>query len=60
MYWYVFNCSCMYLYVLVHIGMYLCVLVHIGRYWYVLIVTDLRMALTTTERGGSYIQQRHG
>jgi len=60
-------CIGVYWYILVDIGMYwyilvcICVyLVHISMYWYVFIVTDLRMALTTTERGGSYIQQRHG
>jgi len=60
MYWCVLVHIGRYWYVLVHIGMYLCVFGTYYMYWYVFIVTDLRMALTTTERGGSYIQQRHG
>ncbi len=66
-YWHVFACVGMYCSLVVCIDVYLVcidmyhlVLVHICVYWYVLIIPDSCPALLTTERSGSYIQQRLG
>ena len=63
-YWYDFGMFCYvfvcYVFVVVCIWMYWYILVDSCVYWYISIVTDLSMAFSTTERGGSYIQQRRG